>query len=206
MVTFNSARLPRSGSAAPAGRTRPSGPTLSPRIPASAYRHSSPAPRTPRPRSRATSPIIRTWLLGLAALGIGLAPGCESSAPHSLSGGARPAPGRSDTVPASRAWRDLDAAVSAACTACELAVLKVETPAPGVRRYQLLAITDAKGVLTATAPPGYIDGDSPIARVVPVSETRLDCSIEGADPSGRDADREACFLRAVRDWRPSHSR
>ncbi len=143
----------------------------------------------------------------MAALSLAGAPGCESSSkPRSVSEGSRKAPPSLQEVPASRAWRDVDAAVSAACSVAEVAVLRVETPAPGLRRYELLSITDETGSLTATAPAGCIDGDSPIARLVPVAETLLECEIAGADATGRDADREAVFLRAMRDWRPRHPR
>lgn len=207
MVTFNSARLPRTGSAAPAGLCRLVAPTSAPPFPALAYRHSSQAPRTPRLCRACPDVVIRTIACVLGALTLVGAPGCESSSkPHSLSEGSRKTAAASPEVPASRAWRDVDAAVSAACTVAEVAVLRVETPAPGVRRYELLSITDGEGLLTATAPPGCIDGDSPIARLVPVAQTLLECEISGADATGRDEGREAVFLRAIRDWRPRHPR
>lgn len=142
-----------------------------------------------------------------AALALAGAPGCESSSkPHSLSEGSRKTTTSLPEVPASRAWRDVDAAVSAACSVAEVAVLQVSRPTPGERRYELLSISDATGWLAATAPAGCIDGDSPIARLVPVAETRFECEIVGADAAGRDAEREAVFLRAIRDWRPRHPR
>lgn len=91
-------------------------------------------------------------------------------------------------------------------TAAETAIVRTETPAPGVRRWELLTITDQRGSLTAAAPEWAIPSGAPSAYLIPVRETQFTCEIIGTDASGRDEDREKDLLRAIREWKPKHAR
>lgn len=91
-------------------------------------------------------------------------------------------------------------------TAAETAIVRTETPAPGVRRWELLTITDQRGSLIATAPEWAIPSGAPSVYLIPVRETQFTCEIIGTDASGRDEDREKNLLRAIREWKPKHTR
>lgn len=209
MVTFNATALLGDQLA-----VRPGGdgahPSAGRRSRGKSYRHSRPILGRSCQRPHTREPVIRTCFGVLGRLGgclvLSLVGGCETSSPQAAGGQQAAVAAAPEVVPANRAWRDVDTAVRWAVSQAEAAIVRVDSPAAGARRWELLTITDQPGVLTAAAPEGFIREGAPTALLVPVGGARFECAIVGADPSGRDEDRERTLLRAILEWKPAHRR
>jgi len=104
-------------------------------------------------------------------------------------------------VPVERArWRDVDAAVRHAASNNELAVMRIESPAPNVRTYELIGARGEPGTMRVEVDAASLRDDVTIDPAAP--STRLNVSL------GRFGDprREARMTEGVRTWRPSHRR
>lgn len=98
-------------------------------------------------------------------------------------------------------WRDVDAAVSAAASAIEVAVERVENTGAFERVYHLVGVRAEPGYLRVASPP-LPDPDDMTAIDPRAPSTTLECRIgRFGEPA-----RESKMIEQIRAWRPRHRR